>query len=481
MKKSNVAPPALMASLALLFALAFVATGCSSRSALAEAPVEAPAAAAVEVAEVQTGAMSEILEYTGSLQPQRSVTIVPRAGGPVLSVPVKVGDEIKAGDTIIVIDSTPYKLQLQQAQVNLDLSRLRMAKMKQGTRPEQLAAARAAAAIAHAALKDAKNPNEDTRTVAAANLAQAEAGVRLAQYQYDKISWADQAGMTKEALQLQQATTAYEQAKAAYDMQMNPSDSKLAAIEGQVVQADLNLALAEHPVEQVDFDMAGLTIKQAETAVAQAQLQVDYATVTAPFDGVVAELYVHPGNMVGPTVPVALVISPEMEVALNVEERHIAEIAPGQNAALKTNAYPDRSFPALVTSVSPAADARTHTFIVKVTPADGDGLLRSGMYANTSILTQDHPQAVLVPRAAVTEVGGQSTVYVVTPLGPRPQGGGGVASGVKGGRAEPRTVTTGLSDAERIEITSGLAAGETVVVAGQANLGGGAPVTVVGE
>ena len=453
--------------LAMLLGVALLATACASQGAAAQAPAqtaEPSAAVPVEVATAETGAITQVLEYSGNLQPQRSVIVVPRVGGQIDSVQVKVGDRVKAGDPIAVIESDAYNLQLKQAQLGLEMARLNLAKAKQGTRPEQLRAARAAADIAHAALKDAKNPGESTRTIAAANLAQAEAAVRLAQYQYDKISWAGQAGMTAEGLQLQQATTAYQQAKAAYDLQTNPPDAALAALEGQVVQADLNLALAEKPVEQVDFDMADLGIRQAEAVVQQARLQVDYATIRAPFDGIVAELYIYPGSMVGPTVPVASVISSELEAPVNVGEGQIGQLSPGQNAALAVRAFPGQSFPALVTSVAPAADASTHTFVVKVTPADPKGQLRSGMYADVSILAQERPQALLAPRRAVTEVDGQQTVYVVV-----------------GGRAEPRAVTTGLAPkgADSIEILSGVSAGEEVVVAGQTNLTPGAPVKII--
>jgi HlyD family secretion protein len=466
-ERSDTAVRERHAALSALLLIALLATGCASLGAEAEIPAPAAEpieAIPVEVATVETGGIAQVLEYTGNLQPQRSVTLVPRVGGQIDSVQVKVGKVVKAGDPIAVIESDAYELQLQQAQLGLERARLTMAKAKQGTRPEQLRAARAAADIAHAALKDAKNPGESTRTIAAANLAQAEAAVRLAQYQYDKISWAGQAGMTAEGLQLQQATTAYQQAKAAYDLQTNPPDAALAALEGQVVQADLNLALAEKPVEQVDFDMADLGIRQAEAVVQQAQLQVDYATIRAPFDGIVSELYIYPGSMVGPSVPVASVISSEMEAPVNVGEAQIGLVSPGQNAALALAAFPGQSFPALVTSVAPAADSGTHTFIVKVTPADPEGLLRSGMYADVSILAQERAGALLIPRAAVTDVDGQKTVYVVAD-----------------GRAEPRAVTTGLTEADRIEILSGVSAGEQIVVAGQTNLTAGASVKVVEE
>jgi len=166
--------------------------------------------------------------------------------------------------------------------------------------------------------------------------------------------------------------------------------------------------------------------------------------------------------MVGPTVPVASLISSELEAPVNVSESEIEQISVGQNAALALAAFPERSFPALVTGVAPAADANTHTFVVKVTPADPGGLLRSGMYADVSILAQERTGALLVPRAAVTEVEGQKAVYVVAD-----------------GRVELSAVTTGLTDAERIEILSGVSAGEQVVTAGQTNLTAGAPVKAV--
>jgi RND family efflux transporter MFP subunit len=200
---------------------------------------------------------------------------------------------------------------------------------------------------------------------------------------------------------------------------------------------------------------------------------VDYATIRAPFDGIVSELYIYPGTMVGPTVPVASLISSELEALVNVGEGQIGQVSPGQNAALSLAAFPGQSFPALVTSVAPAADSSTHTFVVKVTPADPKGLLprktsgtlRSGMYAKVSILAQERAGALLVPRAAVTDRrDGQKTVYVVVD-----------------GRAEPRAVTTGLTDVDRVEILSGISAGEQVVVAGQTNLTAGAPVKIVEE
>jgi HlyD family secretion protein len=497
--------------LILLLTLALFVAACGS----AEAPEAAPkeeAATPVEVATAETGDIALIFSYAGDLQAKDSVTVLPGAGGRIESVLVEVGDEVKAGDSIALIESDIYAAQLKQAEIGLANAKLNLAKMEEGARPEQVAAAQAAVELARASLNDVTtlSPDEravavanieqaqtnlkalttvsdDERTVAASNLAQAEAGLRLAQAEYDKIAWAGQAGMTPQALQLQQATIAYETAlaaynlqtnpnefqleqaqiaydtaRAAYNLQANPSDAQLAPLMSQLVQAELNLALTERPFTDSDFEQARIGIKQAETALELAQLQLDETTIRAPFDGVIAELYVTKGSSVGPGAPVTLVVSDVLEVMVNIEENRISQIFTGQPAALRVTAYPGQDFPAVVTSIAPIADSSTHTFAVKVTPVDEQGLLRAGMFTNLAILAEEKQNTLIVPRSAVTVINGQETVYVIN-----------------GDVAEQRPVTTGLFEPERIEIVSGLEVGETVVIAGQRDLIDGAKVEIV--
>jgi HlyD family secretion protein len=427
----------------------------------AAAPVE-PRAVTVQVATVQSGAISVVYSYTGDVQPVDSVSVMPVAAGRIQSVAAKVGDHLKAGDPIAMVESQVYAAQLKQAQANLDLAKLSLQKMQEGTRPEQIAAAEAAVQFARNSVNDVTTISDDERTTAAANLARSEAALRLAQSEYDKIAWAGQVGMTPQALQLEQATIAYEAAKAAYDLQTNPSDAQLSPMMAQLAQAELALAMAKNPYTQTDFDMARARIQQAESAVDMASIQLDETTIRAPFNGILAELYVTEGNMVGPQAPVALFVSQQMEATFNVEESRVGQIKEGQNAALRVAAYPGQDFPAVVSSVAPVADKNSHTFVVKVTPIDQEGRLRSGMYADLSLLAEEKQATLLVPRAAVTEINGQPTVYVVNPDDTVAQ----------------QAVTTGLQDADRIEVLSGLSEDQTVVVAGQANLTNGAKVEV---
>ncbi|HMR66588.1 MAG TPA: efflux RND transporter periplasmic adaptor subunit [Anaerolineae bacterium] len=462
----------LLLMLALL-AAGLLVTGCNTvASEAAAAPPEADAATLaaehslpVEVAPIERGDISLLLNYSGNLQAQSDITLVPKVGGQLEKLLVKVGDPVKKGAPIALIDGDAYVAQLKQAQAALTQARLNLEKMELGSRSEEIAAARNALSLARAALSDVENIDDNERTSAAAALANAQAAVRQAQTEYDKVAWAGEVGAMPQALALEKATNTYEQALAAYNLQTTPGDATLAPLESQVVQAELKLTLAENPFRPVDFDGARASIAQAEAAVELAALQVNYTTLASPIDGVVAELYAEAGDMVGSTTALGLVVSNETEVKIDVEESRIGQVFEGQPVSLHVSAYPGVDFPAVVTTVAPIADANTHTFAVTITPLDEKGLLRSGMFADTTLLAEEKKNTLLAPLTAVTTSNEQPTVFVLN----------------ADGQVEERPVTTGLTTKTQVEIVSGVKAGEIVVTNRQVNLEDGAKVEVVPE
>ncbi len=452
-------------SLFLLLAAALLMTGCGSTQPEAQAaPLsqEEPATP-VEVAKVETGDITQVFSYAGDLQPKDDVNLVPGAAGRITDVLVEVGDKVEAGQSIAKIEQDNYAAQLKQAEAGLATAKLNLAKMELGPRPEEISAAQAAVQLARASVKDVSTISDNERTQAATLLANAQAALRKAQADYDKIAWAGDVGSTSQALALEQATNAYETALATYNLATNPSDVTLAPLMAQLTQAELALALTLQPFREIDFEMARIGIQQAEAAVALARKQLAETTIMAPFDGVIAELYVTKGSMVGPQVPIVMFVSDQVEVLINIEENRVGQIVEDQSAALRVAAYPGQDFPAVVTSIAPIADKSTHTFAVKITPIDEEGQLRSGMYADVSILAKENENALLVPRAAVVLVNGQDTVYVVK----------------ENNTVEQRPVTLGLTDKQFAEVLTGLDAGETVVTAGQPNLIDGAPIEII--
>jgi RND family efflux transporter MFP subunit len=449
----------------LLLGISLLTTGCGASSESAQAAEQEPTPepiTPVEVATVETGDIAQVFNYTGNLEAKDELKIMPGAAGRVEAVLVEVGDHVNVGDPIATLERDTYVLQLRQAQAALTSAKLQLAKMEMGSRPEEIAVAEAAVQLARAALDDVATVSDNERTTAAAGLANAQAALRMAQAEYDKIAWAGNVGQMPQALALQQATTAYEAALAGYSLQTTPGDAQLAPLMAQVVQAELALTMAKQPFREIDFEMARVGIEQAEAAVEMANLQLDEATIEAPFDGIIAELYITEGSSVGPSAPVAMEVSDVVEMPVGIEEARIGQIQTGQRAALRVEAYPDQDFPAEVSSISPIADKSSHTFKVTITPIDENRQLRSGMFANLSVLVDEKQNTLLVPVDAVTEVGGQPAVYVV-----------------KDNIAQLRPVGVGLSNDGQVEILSGVEEGDTVVIAGQGSLTDGAKVETV--
>ena len=500
----------------LIAGVALIIYGCAPAAAPEEGQTNAASRVVpVEVARVETGNIASVFEYTGDLKPEQSLTLVSLVSGAVEEVFVEVGDHVRTGDPILRVEDTTFRAQFKQAQSGLAQAQINKARMENGPRDEQVAMAEAGLMVAQANLsKLQKGPrdeqiaiaeaardgaqaqlegvltvNDDERTLAASQLAQAEAGLRLAQAEYDKIKWAGQVGVTPQALQLQQATIAYETALAAYNRQVNPTDLDVAPLAAGVRQAELSLELTRNPFVSEDFALAeagvqqaraqlDMTknpfteedlaqaeagIQQAEAAVAMAQFQLDNSILRAPFDGIVSEVFATTGSVASPQSPAITLISENLEVQVQIPESQYVDVFSGQPAAIKVTAYPGQDFPSLVKTVAPAANAGSRTFPATIIPLDDDKQLRSGMFAEITILDEERSNVILVPRSAIAVVGGQNVVYVLSE---------------DETTALMRPVTLGLSDAERVEVVEGLSVGETIVTAGLSNLSDGANVEV---
>ncbi len=453
-------------SLMMIALLAIVIAGCSTSQAaapVAQASVPDTPPAPVEVSPVSTGNIASILNYSGDLKPVNSLSLVSIVSGAIEEVMVEAGDEVRAGDPILRIEDTIYRAQLKQAEAGLTVAQTNLQKMLNGPRQEQIELAKVGLDAAKAQLAGVTTMTDSEKTVAAAQLAQAEAALRLAQSQYDKIKWAGQASMTPQALQLQQATIAYDTAKAAYDLQANPDDTTLAQLRAGIRRAELNLQMAEDPFTDEDYALARAGVSQAEGVVALAQYQVDNVILRAPFDGIIAEVYATVGSVGGPQLPAVKLISKNLEVKIEIPENQIPQLYKEQPAALRVSAFPGEGFPGFVKTIAPAADTKSHTFSTDIGVQNDGAKLRAGMFADVSLLLDERANVILVSRSAITEVDGQTVVYVVS---------------ADEQSVVMRPVTTGLTDDGRIEITDGLSVGETIVTAGLSNLSDGAAIEI---
>ena len=211
-------------------------------------------------------------------------------------------------------------------------------------------------------------------------------------------------------------------------------------------------------------DRTAAALAQAEGALAAAQLQLEECVVRAPFDAAVAAKKLHPGAMVTAASEICtLVATDPLRALFDVPTTALPLIEPGKTKLRVTvDAYPDAPMELTVEAVHPAADPATRTATVRATLPNPDGRFRPGMFATGAFALDERAGVLVVPFEAVLRIRDRRCVYVV-----------------EGGRAVLRDVSVGLRHDDALEIVSGLADGDTVVVDGLHRLADGAPVRTV--
>jgi len=459
MKRSRVFVVAGVALLFLVGSLAVVIAGLGKLTVPGTGATELTygrsAPISVQTASVRLGPIESALPYSGNIKPKDEVQVLPKVSGRLLELNVDVGDSVSKGDVIARIDTDSVSTQLLQANAALQIAEAKLSQVEEGARVEQIAQAEAAVAAAQARLDRLQAPlNANEIDIAKAAEVSARAALDQAQAAYDNIAWYDGKGMLPQSMALQQATTAYEAAKAAYEEKLagaKPEDIR--AQEAAVAQVQAALALAKAPYRTSDYKVAHAGVAQAEAAVHAAELQLAECTVKSPIDGVIADSPLTVGAIVGPSTPIARVVSSETEITIKVEEAAISAVKEGQPATIHLAAYPDIEFTGTVTRIHPTADASDRTFQIRIEPDASNDELRAGMFAEVNLITEKYANALLVPSGAIVTQSDRTFVFVVA-----------------NDEAERREVKLGLTQGTTVQVLSGVVSGERVVTSGQSIL-----------
>jgi membrane fusion protein, multidrug efflux system len=224
----------------------------------------------------------------------------------------------------------------------------------------------------------------------------------------------------------------------------------------------------EGVVSRRDVENAEVTLRAAEATEAEAKKRLDEATVRAPVDGVISQRAVDPGDRVKDgDLLFRLVNTAELEFEATVPSEYVADIRVGAPVALAVTGAADAGLSGRISRVNATVDPATRQVKVYVTVPNRDGRLVGGLFASGRIVLREMKGAVAVPQAAVrTDPAGKT--YVLT---------------VDGGRIARRDITVGVRDeqASLVEVSSGLAGGEMVVVGPANGLETGEAVTIAGE
>ncbi len=292
-----------------------------------------------------------------SLVPARYAKLSFATTGIVAQVMVNQGDKVKAGDVLGMLDTGDLKLQVQNAQDSLDIAAATLAQAKGGGTPDEIAAAEANLRNAAAQLDRAKNgPSKADLEILKANLAKADAALQNAQAAYDRAGGASNPmiGMLPQSLQLQQAYQDYAVARANYELKTQVDAATLASAEAAFLNAQAALDLKKNGARAADLAVHEARLRQAKTALAQAQASLAKATLAAPFDGTVTAVSLRQGEMITAGTP-ALTIADlsQMQVeTVDLDEWGAARIEVGQPVKVLVNAFEGKTLTGRVSSVA---------------------------------------------------------------------------------------------------------------------------------
>jgi RND family efflux transporter MFP subunit len=198
----------------------------------------------------------------------------------------------------------------------------------------------------------------------------------------------------------------------------------------------------------------------AEAALGEARAMLGYATLRAPFDGVIAQKLANVGDLASPGLPLVGIDGLKgFEVEAGIPDSLAGNL--GVGAAL-TVQPPDggRAFPGRISAISSAADPGAHTVAVKIAVPEGVEV-RSGQFVTVQVPGAPI-RALLAPASAVAAVGQMERVFVVGP----------------DNRAVLRLVRTGARRGDRVEILAGLDDGDRVIASPSAALREGEPLEI---
>lgn len=392
------------------------------------------------------------LTLTASIASLKEARIVSKIAGYLETVMVRPGDTVKAGQVVAIVEHAQLDAQLAQAQASLLAAQA-------GVQTTQ-----AALNVAHAQVLNAvasqRRAEADLGNAQAA-LAKARAQQAQVQANYTRVTTLYRDGLIA-AQAVDNAKADIDSAQAAVDAanaQVRVGEAAIQQAQAQVKAAQAQEVAAASQVRTQQAQMASL-----EAALQTVRLNLDSATIRAPFAGIVISRGMDPGGYVSPGASTSILTVSDLDqiaALANISEAQMAGVLKGRQVEISVDTYPGRTFTGSVTRIAGGVDPDTRTTLVEIEIKNPGHLLRPGMYARLSLSAGNKP-ALVVPLSALTIISGQQFAWVLTD-----------------GTVSRRPVTVGRATGQVVEITGGLSPQDTIVVRGTEMVRDRGPVRAV--
>ncbi len=221
----------------------------------------------------------------------------------------------------------------------------------------------------------------------------------------------------------------------------------------------------DHLSAQVAVQVADASYAQAASEVAIAERQLGRSEITAPLSGRISKRFVDAGAMVAASTPIYTILDDsQFEFRASVASGDFGKLRVGEKVTVTVDALPGFVTEGEVNRIAPQIETRSRSFEV-IVRVPGRPQLVSGLFARGEVHVRDVPGSLVVPPAALVRDGSDpnhaQTFVVVS------------------GKAERRDLTVGVEVADAVQVTTGLKAGEVVVLDPPSALGPGSQVQIV--
>jgi RND family efflux transporter MFP subunit len=223
---------------------------------------------------------------------------------------------------------------------------------------------------------------------------------------------------------------------------------------------------ARYQAASAQLDLAKAQYQQAQARLDELKINLANTVISSPVSGFVGKRALDPGAWVTPNSSfISVVDIGVVRLVANIVEKDLGRINSGMKADVVVDAYPGEHFVGRIAHVAPVLDPATRTAQIEVEIDNSSFRLKPGMYAKVSFVIEHKENVLVVPANSVIDAQGKKGVYVPG----------------EGDVARFQAVTLGMSDPEKVEITSGVSEGMRVISTGAAALREGDKIVLLGQ
>lgn len=367
-----------------------------------ESKVSAESPLAVKTATVDRGRLVISLKSPGEAVTEKIIQMKAEVGGKIRSILIDEGQHVKKDELLVEIDDKVYQLELESQEAD----RLRV----------------------------------------------------LSELLLEKqFAFSNTGGSSQKKEKISAAEEEFRKARQLFQQGMISQD------EFEDISRKYELALIEAGQRREEIRAAAKGLTQAEIRVKKAKMDLEKTKIRAPFDGVITDIKVSPGQHVSPGNELFTLVNIEkIMVHVKVLESEVRKIKAGREARVKFSAYPGREFMGIVKAISPLIQPEDKTCKVIVSVSNPREEIKPGMHAEVEIAAEIYDDCLIVPQNAILVRGGRKLVFVV-----------------EDGLAKWRYIQTGKENELYAEVLEGVEEGDLVITEGHLTLAHDAPVKIV--